>query len=119
MPEPIVFMLDVAPAGAVEPESGWAATVHHVAPGQPSVHATDLAATRGDGVFETLGVFDGCAQAVDAHFWRLANSAELLQLPAPNLEQWRVAMTLAGVALPPDRQGGIKLVLSQIGRAHV
>ena len=113
MPEPIVFMLDVAPAGAVEPESGWAATVHRVDPGQPSVHATDLAATRGDGVFETLGVFDGCAQAVDAHFWRLANSAELLQLPAPNLEQWRVAMTLAGVALPPDRQGGIKLVLSR------
>jgi 4-amino-4-deoxychorismate lyase len=113
MPEPIVFMLDVAPAGAAEPESGWAATVHRVAPGQPSLFATDLAATRGDGVFETLGVFDGCAQAVDAHFWRLANSAELLELPAPNLGQWRVAMTLAGAALPRGRQGGIKLVLSR------
>jgi len=113
MPEPIVFMLDVAPAGAAEPASGWASTVHRVAPGEPSLFATDLAATRGDGVFETLGVLDGCAQAVDAHFWRLANSAELLELPAPNLEQWRVAMHIAGDALPHDRQGGIKLALSR------
>jgi 4-amino-4-deoxychorismate lyase len=111
--EPIVFMLDVAPADAPEPEGGWAATVHRVPQGQPSLQATELSATRGDGVFETLGVLEGHPQAVDAHFWRLANSAELLDLPAPNLEQWRAAMQLAGAALPADRQGGIKLVLSR------
>ncbi|GAA4190467.1 aminodeoxychorismate lyase [Gryllotalpicola kribbensis] len=113
MPEPIVFVLDVAPADAAEPASGWESTVRRVPADEPIVRGTDLAATRGDGVFETLGVLEGCPQAVDAHFWRLANSAGLLELPAPNLEQWRVAMRLAGAALPIDRQGGIKLVLSR------
>jgi 4-amino-4-deoxychorismate lyase len=113
MPEPIVFVVEVAPAGAAEPVGGWQSTVRRARADEPIVLGTDLAATRGDGVFETLGVLDGCPQAVDAHFWRLANSAELLELPAPNLEQWRVAMRLAGEALPHDRQGGIKLVLSR------
>ncbi|GAA4160229.1 aminodeoxychorismate lyase [Gryllotalpicola daejeonensis] len=113
MPEPIVFALEVAAADAPEPAGGWEATVRRVGPDEPIVLGTDLAATRGDGVFETLGVLDGYPQAVDAHFWRLANSAELLELPAPNLEQWRVAMKIAGAALPTDRQGGIKLVLSR------
>ena len=113
MPEPIIFVLDVAAADAAEPATGWESTVRRAAAGEPIVLGSDLAATRGDGVFETLGVLDGCPQAVDAHFWRLANSAELLELPAPNLEQWRVAMRLAGQALPKDRQGGIKLVLSR------
>ena len=113
MPEPIVFVLDVAAADAAEPEGGWAATVHRVALGEPALEATDLSATRGDGVFETLGVLDGAPQAVDAHFWRLANSAELLELPAPNLDQWRAAMRTAAAALPADRQGGVKLALSR------
>lgn len=113
MPEPIVFMLDVAPADAPEPADGWAATVRRVPAGEPSLQATELSATRGDGVFETLGVLDGCPQAVDSHFWRLANSAAILELPAPNLEQWRVAMKIAGAALPSEQQGGIKLVLSR------
>lgn len=113
MTDPIVFALEVAPSDAPTPATGWQSTVRQVAPDEPIVFGTDLAATRGDGVFETLGVLDGCPQAVDAHFWRLANSAELLELPAPNLEQWRVAMRVAGAALPTDRQGGIKLVLSR------
>ncbi|WP_162940061.1 aminodeoxychorismate lyase [Gryllotalpicola protaetiae] len=111
--DPIVFLVDVAPAGATEPAAGWESTVRRVRADEPIVLGTDLSATRGDGVFETLGVLEGCPQAVDAHFWRLANSAELLELPAPNLEQWRVAMRVAGDALPTDRQGGIKLVLSR------
>ena len=86
MSEPIVFMLDVAAADAPEPADGWASTVRRVEAGAPSLFATDLAATRGDGVFETLGVLDGHPQAVDAHFWRLANSAEILELPEPNID---------------------------------
>lgn len=113
MPEPVVFVLDVAPAGATAPEGGWAATIHRVPAGAPALAGTDLAATRGDGVFETLGVLDGNPQAVDAHFWRLANSAALLELPEPNLDQWRTAMRTAAAALPADRQGGVKLALSR------
>lgn len=113
MAAPIVFLLDVAPADAAEPAAGWSSTVHRVEPGTPIIDGTDLAATRGDGVFETLGVIDGHPQAIGAHFWRLARSAEILELPAPNLEQWLVAMRAAAAALPADRQGGVKLALSR------
>lgn len=55
------------------------------AAGSPLLHADDLAALRGDGVFETLLVRDGAACLLDAHLARLARSAELMDLPAPNL----------------------------------
>ncbi|MFC4242400.1 aminotransferase class IV [Gryllotalpicola reticulitermitis] len=113
MSDPIVFVLDVAPADAAEPAAGWASTVHRVERGTPILEGTDLGATRGDGVFETLGVLSGLPQAISGHFWRLARSAELLELPAPNLEQWLVAMRMAAAALPSDRQGGVKLALSR------
>lgn len=113
MPEQIIFMLDVAPAGAAEPAGGWASTVRRIPDGAPSLHAMELSATRGDGVFEALGVLDGHPQAVDAHLWRLANSAGLLELPEPNLEQWQVAMRIAAAALPTDEQGVVKLMYSR------
>ena len=55
----------------------------------PLLYADDLAALRGDGVFETLLVRDGAACLLDAHLQRLARSAELMDLPAPDLSRWR------------------------------
>ena len=43
---------------------------HH--PDEPLLCADDLAAVRGDGVFETLLVRDGRACLVEAHLQRLA-----------------------------------------------
>lgn len=104
-----VFMLDVLPAGAPASESA----LHRVEVGVPTLDVRDLGPARGDGVFETIGVVGGHPQALDAHLKRLAHSAALLDLPEPNEEQWRHAITEAAASLPTDRQGGIKIVLTR------
>jgi 4-amino-4-deoxychorismate lyase len=111
MTEPVVFTIDVLPAG--EGSADLAATVRRAEPGVPTLRVTDLGAARGDGIFETLGVVGGHPQSVEAHLARLANSASLLDLPAPNLDQWRAAIRIAAGALPSDVQCGLKLVLTR------
>ena len=64
-------------------------------PGTPLLFADDLAAVRGDGVFETLLVRDGRACLVDAHLSRMGHSAKLLDLPEPDLAAWRHAIEVA------------------------
>jgi 4-amino-4-deoxychorismate lyase len=113
MSEPVVYMIDPLPKDSAAPLGGFESTVHRASTAAPTLTVTDLGASRGDGVFETFGVLAGHAQAVDAHLDRLANSAALLDLPEPNLAQWRVAVAMAADGLPDDRQGGIKLVLTR------
>ncbi|MFC0672455.1 aminotransferase class IV [Brachybacterium hainanense] len=55
----------------------------------------DLGVTRGDGIFETVGVFDGAPQNLGPHLRRLARSAEMLELPAPDLGILEEAFALA------------------------
>src|ERR1700723_2249621 len=64
-------------------------------PGTPLLFADDLAAVRGDGVFETLLVRDGGACLVESHLGRLSHSAKLMDLPEPDLSTWRRAIDLA------------------------
>ncbi|SEI04549.1 4-amino-4-deoxychorismate lyase [Leifsonia sp. CL147] len=71
----------------------------------PQVRITDLAVTRGDGVFETVAVIHGHPQALEPHLARLAHSAALLDLPVPALDVWREAVR-AGVADYQTRNGG-------------
>jgi len=70
----------------------------------PQVSVLDLGVTRGDGVFESIGVVDGRAQAVEPHLARLARSAAMLDLPPLDLAAWRSAVAqsieLAGPAAP-------------------
>ncbi|WP_205878717.1 aminodeoxychorismate lyase [Mycobacterium camsae] len=61
----------------------------------PLLHADDLAAVRGDGVFETLLVRDGRACLVESHLQRLTHSAKLMDLPEPDLPQWRRSIETA------------------------
>jgi 4-amino-4-deoxychorismate lyase len=65
-------------------------------PSAPLLHADDLAAVRGDGVFETLLVRDGRPCLLAAHLARLTQSARMTDLPAPDLPRWRAAVA-AGV----------------------
>ena len=58
-------------------------------PAQPLLFADDLAAVRGDGVFETLLVRDGRACLVESHLRRLVQSAKMMDLPEPDLPAWR------------------------------
>jgi len=61
---------------------------------QPLLFADDLAALRGDGIFETLLVRDGGPCLVDLHLSRLVQSAALLDLPEPDLRAWRNAIDI-------------------------
>src|SRR5262249_55681891 len=64
-------------------------------PGTALLHADDLAAVRGDGIFETLLVRDGMACLVESHLQRLTQSAKFMDLPEPDLASWRHAIDLA------------------------
>jgi len=84
-------------------------------PGTPLLFADDLAAVRGDGVFETLLVRDGGACLVEAHLGRLSHSAKLLELPAPDLTAWRRAIDLAARQWTSDTddEAAMRLVYSR------
>jgi 4-amino-4-deoxychorismate lyase len=62
----------------------------------PLLFADDLAAVRGDGIFESLLVRDGRPCLLEAHLARLTQSARMTDLPAPDLPRWRAAVA-AGV----------------------
>src|SRR5271156_7219043 len=84
-------------------------------PGTPLLFADDLAAVRGDGVFETLLVRDGRACLVDAHLNRMGHSAKLLDLPEPDLAAWRQAIEVATQQWvgDTDGEGAMRLVYSR------
>ena len=84
-------------------------------PGTPLLFADDLAAVRGDGVFETLLVRDGGACLVEAHLGRLSHSAKLLDLPEPDLAGWRHAIDLSARQWAADTadEGAMRLVYSR------
>lgn len=62
---------------------------------EPFLYADDLGAVRGDGVFETLLVRDGHTCNTARHESRFLNSANMLDLPEPDLDRWRAATNLA------------------------
>ena len=64
-------------------------------PRTPLLHADDLAAVRGDGIFESLLVRDGRPCLLEAHLGRLTQSARLMDLPEPELVRWRAAVAAA------------------------
>ena len=68
-------------------------------PRTPLLHADDLAAVRGDGIFETLLVRDGRPCLLEAHLARLTQSARLMDLPEPDLPRWRAAVATAAAAV--------------------
>lgn len=84
-------------------------------PASPLLHADDLAAVRGDGVFETLLVREGRPCLLDAHLARLTRSARMLDLPDPDLSAWRSAVSTAVARWTADRadDGVLRLVYSR------
>ncbi len=62
---------------------------------KPQLMATDLGATRGDGVFESLLAVGGHVRKLQAHLNRLGTSARALALTIPEQEQWRRAVATA------------------------
>lgn len=84
-------------------------------PDAPLLYADDLAAVRGDGVFETLLVRDGRPCLLEAHLGRLTQSAKMLDLPEPDLDAWRAAVLLGAErwTAENDGDGVLRLVYSR------
>jgi 4-amino-4-deoxychorismate lyase len=82
-------------------------------PGRPLLFADDLAAVRGDGVFETLLVRGGRACLVEAHLYRLVQSAKMMDLPEPDLPAWRRAIGIAVGQWTSTGEGALRLVYSR------
>lgn len=64
-------------------------------PHVPFIYADDLAAVRGDGVFETLMLRAGVVSKIDRHAQRFRKSSHMLDLPEPDMGRWLAATDLA------------------------
>lgn len=82
-------------------------------PAVPQLMATDLGATRGDGIFESMLAVDGVARKVGAHLDRLARSARTMELDIPSADSWRRAIATALAEHPPAEEIVIKLLVTR------
>lgn len=106
------FALMIDPAASDDARSDFGDTFTELDPAAPALTVGELSTQRGDGIFESIGVVDGHPQEVSAHLERLAHSARLCELPAPNLAQWRAAVDIAA-ARCGGGEGVVKLILSR------
>lgn len=106
------FALIIDPVAADDLRSDYADTFTPVDVSAPALSIGELSTQRGDGVFESIGLVDGHPNEVEAHVQRLAHSAQLCDLPAPNLAQWRQAIAAAAEHAPAG-ESVIKLILSR------
>ena len=104
---PVLAMLEFAADGG--------ATLGHriVEAGAPQLEVMDLSATRGDGIFETISTRAGKLQALEPHLARFAHSAAILDLPPPDLDEWRDAVRDVAARLGPADEGFVKIVLTR------
>lgn len=63
--------------------------------GQPLLLADDLAAVRGDGVFDSLLYHAGRVVKVERHLQRIARSATMLDIEGPDAAQWEAGLAVA------------------------
>lgn len=106
------FALVIDPVASDIRRDDFSDSLAVIDPDGPALRVGDLSAQRGDGVFESIGVVDGHPQEVGPHLARLAHSAGLCELPAPNLDQWRAAIDRAAAEAPAG-ESVIKLILSR------
>jgi 4-amino-4-deoxychorismate lyase len=65
---------------------------HPVALADASINVGDLAVSRGDGIFEAIGVIEGRFIELERHLARLSHSAALLELPEPDVAAFESAV---------------------------
>jgi 4-amino-4-deoxychorismate lyase len=112
MPHHVLAILNQPSASAPAHTEG-AAPFAFADAAEPQLSVLDLGATRGDGIFESISVGDGRAQALEHHLRRFASSAAKLDLPAPDLDAWREAILAAIVELEPGEEAWVKTVLTR------
>lgn len=102
----------VTPVAANDVRESYRDTFRFTAPDAAALPLTNNAVQRGDGIFETIGVFDQHPHQLEEHLQRLANSAQIMDLPEPNLAQWREAVIAASRELPMG-ETMLKLAISR------
>lgn len=112
MPTHVLTILNQPSADAPPHEPG-AAPFRFVDPATPHLSMLDLGATRGDGIFETISVGEGRAQALEHHLSRFSKSAAALELPAPDLDAWREAILATIAETDPAAESFVKTVLTR------
>jgi len=105
----ILVMIDRPALG----QSGHGDPFRVVAADEPALRATNLAATRGDGIFETAAIRDGRVQAARAHLDRFARSAAMLDLPAPDPDVYTRAVQAGIARLADASDAAVKYVLAR------
>lgn len=76
--------------------------------GAPLLTADNLAAIRGDGIFEAALLRDGEIRALDPHLTRFANSARLMDLDGASAALWKPALLEAAASAP--NPGGDRVI---------
>ena len=112
VPNPVVAVLN-APSLDAPPHEAGAPAVRFVEPHDPIIEPMDFGVTRGDGVFETISIGGGRAQALEPHLARLQRSAAMLELPTPDVAAWRDAVFAVIERLDPAPEAWVKLVFTR------
>lgn len=84
-----------------------------VDPADPQLTVMELAATRGDGIFETVGLLGGRPLKLARHLARFELSTRMLDLPPQDVAIWASALHDVAAALDPAVDSYVKLVLSR------
>lgn len=82
-------------------------------PDRPVIHVDDLGLLRGDGIFETILVVDRQPRELGPHLDRLARSAAMLDLPAPDRDAFENAIKVVLDNWPADLEMALKLVFTR------
>ncbi len=106
------FALIIEPTASDDPRSDYTSTLTQVDATAPALAVGELSTQRGDGIFESIGVVDAHPQEVEAHLERFVRSAEICDLPIPNVEQWRQAIATAAALCGPG-EWVVKAILSR------
>lgn len=79
----------------------------------PLIRVDDLGLLRGDGIFETILVVAGKPRELGPHLDRLARSAAMLGLPAPDRAAWERCVQLVLDNWPGTSELALKLVYTR------
>ncbi|ASK66080.1 4-amino-4-deoxychorismate lyase [Brachybacterium avium] len=108
-PAPVLLLVP----GATGAPADGGAPFHLADATVPQLSVTDLVATRGDGVFETIGAFDGEPVNVGPHLARLSRSAAQIELPAPDQAVLAEAVDAAIAAHQPVAELSVRVMLTR------
>lgn len=105
----VLIMIEAVALETVQSESHF----EQVAPEDPHISVLDLGITRGDGIFESIGVINGMARELEPHLARLHHSAVMLDLPELDLNSIRAAIQVAINSHAPVPELLVKVIVTR------